>query len=451
MNETRIRKLFAYQTNNKIISINKPIPEGIYCIQLWDKGLWRDVIIDDLFPCNSQNIPLVTSQKCFNIWLILLEKAYSKFLGSFLKLETIHPDKVLRNLTGAPTVSVQLNGNIMNPLWKELERAEQNKFIMTGTTKANINEKNGLNPKKLYIVLGVYMINYHEEPVKLIKLKNPVYDFDWKGEWNYFDSKWDEVSRVEKNRIGYLRAASEGIFFMNYSEFFRFFEQIQICYINDDYHHSSIEFTANERERKYYRVYLAVKGDYNFTVSQDNGVEEPSQPYAKICLKLRDEKGNIVDEIIGNDRDVCLSCKSGLFMERKELQGNFYIFIRPDLGKNIDHSLTLSCYGPNKVEFQEVNKEAANSQGDKEDFLKTIPEEKLEMKRIMGDDRNNDDFSSFIPFENYYAEGKRISIVDRISLSSGLTYSKLIAGTNENGEVRQKEKDSKLKLSKSLF
>ena len=192
-----------------------------------------------------------------------------------------------------------------------------------------------------------------------------------------------------------------------------------------------------------------MKGEYIFTVSQDNVVEEQSNPYARISLKLGDENGNIIDEIIRDDRDVCTGFKYDLFLERKELQGNFYIFIRADCGKNINHSLALSCYGPNKVEFKEANKETAKNLGDKGTFLTTIPEGRaIEIGRVAVNYRNNEDFC-FIPFENYSAEGQRKSVVDRINLSPGLTFSKLITGKMANGEIRKKE--NTLKSSKSMF
>ena len=457
VNEARIRKLFSYKVNNQFVPIDKANLEGIYSIQLWDKGFWKDIIIDDLFPCNSKNIPLLTRQKSLNIWLILLEKAYAKLCSSFLKLENLPTDQVLRNLTGAPTISVKLDLSIMNSLWEELEKAGRHKFITTATTPTKVNKDFGLNREKIYTILGVYSVNYGERSVKLIKLKNPIDTFEWIGEWNDFDSKWNRVSMVDKSRVGYIGAVIEGIFFMEYADFFQLFEGVHICYINDEYHLSSIEFTTREGEGKYYQVFLPFKGEYIFTVSQDDAkhlsvVEERNHSYARITLKLGDEKGNILDEIIRDDRDVFTGYKNDQIPEKNELQGNVYIFVRADSGKNISHSLALSCYGLNKVEFQEVKKEKANNLEEKGIFLKKIEKKEENLVKggkIMMDYKNNDNFS-FIPFENYSAQGQRKSIVDRISLSPGLTFSKLISGKKEN-EVLVRKTENGIKSSRSLL
>ena len=79
---------------------------GRFCVRFYEGGCWNSIFIDDRIPCTPDGVPIFTrssfSQEC---WLLLLEKAMAKHLGSYghLAVAGKRPDAIesaLRRLTG---------------------------------------------------------------------------------------------------------------------------------------------------------------------------------------------------------------------------------------------------------------------------------------------------------------------------------------------------------------
>ena len=74
-------------------------------------GDWIDVTIDDLFPCSPFGEPLFAGCPRNELWVMLLEKAYAKLLGSYYALNGGTICNTLIDLTGLPTSSYNLADN----------------------------------------------------------------------------------------------------------------------------------------------------------------------------------------------------------------------------------------------------------------------------------------------------------------------------------------------------
>lgn len=65
-------------------------------------GIWKNIVVDDYFPC-------VRNKLCFSkshgseLWVIILEKAYSKLYGSYHNIESGYPWQAVTDLTGTPS------------------------------------------------------------------------------------------------------------------------------------------------------------------------------------------------------------------------------------------------------------------------------------------------------------------------------------------------------------
>ena len=79
---------------------------GRFCVRLYAGGCWNSVFIDDRIPCTPDGVPIFStssfSQEC---WVLLLEKAFAKFEGSYghIAIHGKRPDAIeaaLRMLTG---------------------------------------------------------------------------------------------------------------------------------------------------------------------------------------------------------------------------------------------------------------------------------------------------------------------------------------------------------------
>ena len=88
----------------KRLFINENISKhGFYIIKLCIRGQWKNIIIDDLFPCYPKANPCVSHSPSNEIWILLLEKAVAKYYGSYYDLINVKIADFLLLLTGCPT------------------------------------------------------------------------------------------------------------------------------------------------------------------------------------------------------------------------------------------------------------------------------------------------------------------------------------------------------------
>lgn len=76
---------------------------------------------------------------------------------------------------------------------------------------------------------------------RLIKIRNPYGRVEWKGDWGDKSSKWTVSTREQVN----CEDKEDGIFFISFKDFVKFFATTTICYYIDDCEDS---FIADQHE-----------------------------------------------------------------------------------------------------------------------------------------------------------------------------------------------------------
>ena len=76
--------------------------EGAYQIRIFDKGQWKVLIVDDLFPCNRSGELIFAPGVRKQLWPLLLEKAAAKCHGYYSALNYGYLSEGFIMLTGAP-------------------------------------------------------------------------------------------------------------------------------------------------------------------------------------------------------------------------------------------------------------------------------------------------------------------------------------------------------------
>ena len=71
----------------KIIKIEDLNEYGVYLINLYKNGIECQVIVDDYIPCINNETCFSKSIRGQNLFMLILEKAYAKLHGSYLRLE----------------------------------------------------------------------------------------------------------------------------------------------------------------------------------------------------------------------------------------------------------------------------------------------------------------------------------------------------------------------------
>mmetsp|Transcript_35893 Transcript_35893/g.26165 ORF Transcript_35893/g.26165 Transcript_35893/m.26165 type:complete len:177 (+) Transcript_35893:377-907(+) len=143
----RIKRLFINDRENKY---------GIYGVRICKNGEWREVVVDDRFPC-YRNEPAFSQAHGDELWVMVLEKAWAKLHNSYERVEAGFAENVFHDLTGAPAEVVE---NDDEQLWPKLMQAEKKQWLMAasaGSTNASKSalEKLGLVGNHAYSILKV--------------------------------------------------------------------------------------------------------------------------------------------------------------------------------------------------------------------------------------------------------------------------------------------------------
>ncbi|EAR84269.2 calpain family cysteine protease (macronuclear) [Tetrahymena thermophila SB210] len=360
----RIRNLF---------SLDKPNPYGCHCVKICDKGEWREVIVDQFFPCvSAARGPSFTKGNGAEIWVMLLEKAWAKINGSYDQIEAGLTRECLHDFTGACTQTLWLDDqNTYDSVWQKLLIGEKNNYAMTcGSTDVASKEeldKLGLINGHAYSLLGAYEVTSQGRVTRLVKLRNPWGEREWTGDWNDSDTKLHQLNPDDKRAIGmHERAENDGIFFMSYDDFRKYFTDAQICYVHDDFEYASIRAQSAAKQAKFFKVKIPQRGRYFFAINQKSKRKYPKDQQKEFkystatLLVAKQESDGTFKYIEGQqreDREVWTGESEDQIYEA----GTYIVYAKVQWRNNDFDEFVLSAYGSSKVTFTEITKVEAQN------------------------------------------------------------------------------------------
>ena len=226
---SRLRKIFV---NNKI---NRA---GIYSVRLFVDGFEIKITIDDYIPVlpNSKTPVFAKIPLSNNIWPLIIEKSWAKYMKNYQNTISGRPDEVFAVLTGAPCSLLHMcnfKTNIeKNSLFKKLQNYSLNSFLICAATSAQ-NENNnilGLNSQHAYSITFAFSFESSGKELKLIKLRNPWGKLNTsKFEGEIIKNNYLDIPEISKN----IGVQDKGSFVLTFEEFLNNFSYIYLCFYHD--------------------------------------------------------------------------------------------------------------------------------------------------------------------------------------------------------------------------
>ncbi len=328
-------------------------PVGKYRIALCFSGVWLRITVDDHLPVTPQKKLAFARSLNFELWVSLLEKAYAKCFGAYAHIGSCGASvfKALQDITGAPT----FNFNHETYKGKEaellaaLKEADRLNHIMVCSTVAD-TLTNGLVSNHAYTLISLLTVN----GTTLLKLRNPWGRGEWTGDWSDKSSLWTEAQK----QTVYFSNKDDGLFYMSFEDFMRYFNWTTICHYSENKVGSCISSTVSDESDLFLEFAVESPGDYYFCVQQVD----------KRCFFGQDYKYGVISFVVarsdaaGNWFFVASSMtnKRSTWVKVDNCQpGSYLVLLFANWDCGASEELNFSVYGPQEVHFASVRLESS--------------------------------------------------------------------------------------------
>lgn len=223
--------------------------KGKYTLRLYDgvKEEWEIIVVDDFIPCDAdahaksdKSSPLFCQMRDNELWVVILEKAFAKFCGTYAALEGGLTIWALRAMTGDP--ARQFERDPAAKCWKRSDLVNQDdkndrracglrtrnekisddmmfeilrKYdrLKSVLSASGAKESHGLHKGHAYSILKVIVSNQ----IRLVKIRNPWGSGEWTGDWSDKSELWNQHPAVRK--AAELEDVNDGAFWMSWEDF----------------------------------------------------------------------------------------------------------------------------------------------------------------------------------------------------------------------------------------
>ena len=269
---------------------------------LFIDGEFQIVYLDDYFPCiKGTSVPYFTKPTTFELWFMLLEKAWAKVNGGYGNILVGNPSEVFRFLTGFCCDQID------NKLFDEqnylnlLKNCIDSKEVACLSTKDGDDvEQMGLIKDHNYILVNsVEIKDTNNEKTMLFKLKNPILsDKAWKGDWSNENNRWTEEinKQINENDLG----TNKNEFYINTNDILKYFYRTDICHILFNAYSKKFEFKEEKdlNEAQIFNFYLDNKGKVSISIIDNlwkfhKDLKKYSHPKSLVLVEYDPENTNI--------------------------------------------------------------------------------------------------------------------------------------------------------------
>jgi len=264
-----IQRVFRNKTANS---------RGKYTCKIFcrPKNKWVRISIDDKIPCSGSTGKPLFAQPCGDeAWVMLLEKVFAKYCGSYAALEGGDTLWALEALTGdhvykftrdkadrqwkkwklvhtpekGPRSSHLTSSSAEKPVpdarfFALLKEHCRNGSVLECSMGAGSDSENsdGIVHGHAYSLLRIV----EHRGVQLVQLRNPWGNFEWTGMWSDTSDSWSKSPKVAKMCHRGEEPANDGKFWMSWADFLRYFSSVGLCYRTTGFQDLSLD--SNEEK-----------------------------------------------------------------------------------------------------------------------------------------------------------------------------------------------------------
>ena len=164
-----------------------------------------------------------------------------------------------------------------------------------------------------------------------------------------------------KKEVGYSDDDYDGIFFIRFSDFEKYFKDFQVCYYHDDYKLCSFPYETSRNEDINFRFEIKEPGVYYFSLNQINKRFFPTSDrysYSKCSLDVfRKDFHDGSWHWIGN----CSNADKEYWFKAECLPGIYYAKILTDW-KSFVNKICFTTYGPKEVQCEHIDEDTIKSE-----------------------------------------------------------------------------------------
>ncbi|XP_063686237.1 calpain-5-like [Bolinopsis microptera] len=244
LHDELVKEVIPHQEKQEL---NSEDHAGILLFRFYRFGEWVEVVVDDYLPTKNGRLAFMHSADPNEFWCAFLEKAYAKLAGSYEALDSGSSADALSDLTGGVSQYVDFKkANIHDDeearaeLFKDLHKALSRDSLVNASMVIQAGEgseskrDNGLIVGHAYTIIRCYELSLGflgmDGKHKLVKIRNPWGDTEWKGKWSDDDPKWGEISDSQKKELDFSNE-DDGEFWMEYNDVVANFDNVTLCRI----------------------------------------------------------------------------------------------------------------------------------------------------------------------------------------------------------------------------
>jgi len=215
----------------------------------------------------------------------------------------------------------------------------------------DLDEDIGIVASHAYSLLAAHEVKTrYGQMERLVELRNPWGKTEWKGAWSDESPEWTEELKKQLN----VKDDDDGVFYMPFKDFLKYYSDVQICKIHDDYHYTSIKVNTNHKNGNFFKVRVQKDGKYFLTVNQQSKRHHASADnfqYSSVWLVLGKQNGDKFEHVHGGfkaDREV--------FTDGHLTAGEYLLYVKVAWYDKAPRDFVLSSYGPDDVIFTKIQK-----------------------------------------------------------------------------------------------